>query len=201
MTEVVSLAHDLSLPLLDAGVLPVSRPHVKLLFGSSADATFAGASITTTSIAVSVLGHPSAIGPRDGAFVIVAPSSAERSVDTEAALRDLLQVAAARLVVVVNPRMGNSPVLGGAFEHAYLMRPLSLSYLRDQFSKQVERVPACLLRCYPHEWSVLVDTRRNGGEWQYAGRFDRQPQPAQIEQLLQQTVTRAVDAARRAGAE
>ena len=36
-----------------------------------------------------------------------------------------------RLVVVVNPRMGNSPMLT-TFEAAYLMRPLSLAYMRDQ---------------------------------------------------------------------
>jgi len=202
--EMISFAHNLALPLLDAG-LPASKPHVKLLFSSVTDATLAGASILTTSMPVSVLGDPSSIGLRDGAFVVVAPQAAGgSSAIAEAAIDGLLKEAAGRLVIVINPRLGNSPALS-TFEPAYLMRPLSLGYLRDQYAKKVDRVRACLLRCYPHEWSVLfelprgvtavdVQTADKGGQcWRYAGRFTSQPRAEQLEALLQREMTRARD--------
>ena len=127
--ELIGFSHSLAIQLLEVG-LPKSSPHVKLLFASAADATYAGASILTTSCPVSVLGHPAAIGPRDGAFVVVGPAATQRdqqpTARAEAALRDLLQRAGGRLVVVLNPRLGNSPVLAQGFETAYLMRPLSV---------------------------------------------------------------------------
>lgn len=106
LIELVSLAHALALPLLEPRALPMpaSRPMIKLLFSSTSDATLAGASILTTALPVSVLGHPSMIGPRDGAYVVVAPSVAERSVDAEGALRALLSTG--RPVIVLNPRLG-----------------------------------------------------------------------------------------------
>lgn len=143
--ELVAFAHDVAEPLLARGGLPVSKPHIKLLFSSLADATLAGASIFTTSLPVSVLGHPSAVGPRDGAFVVVAPAPS-KDYDVERALADLLEEAGSRLVILINPRLGNAPLLT-TFEPAYLMRPLSVGYMRDQLAQQVERVPACLLRC------------------------------------------------------
>ena len=61
--ELVSFVHDLAAPLLARARLPKSKDHIKLLFNSMGEATIAGASIMTTSLPVSVLGHPSAIGP------------------------------------------------------------------------------------------------------------------------------------------
>ena len=200
--ELVAFAHDVAQPLLERAGLSKSQPHVKLLFSNSKDATLAGASIFTTSLPVSMLGHPSAVGPRDGAFVVVAPSPS-KDIDTERALADLLEQSGQRLVVLINPRMGNSPLLN-TFESAYLMRPLSVGFMRDQMAKQVERVPACLLRCYPHEWTVVVaqpgDARasRVDARWRYAGRFARPPRPEEIEKLLAQEIQRARDEAIRA---
>ena len=198
ITELTAFAHDIARPLLDLG-LPASKSHVKLLFASSADATLAGSSIFTTSMPVSVLGHPNAIGPRDGAFVVVAPSAADRAVNAEAALSGLLQQAGGRTVVIINPRLGNAPLLS-TFETCYLMRRLSVAYLVDQTAQQVDRVHACLLRCYPHEWSVLFERPRAATKsaltaqpWRYAGRFTTQPAPEQLEALLQREITRARD--------
>ena len=43
------------------------------------------------------------------------------------------------------------------FETAYLTRLYSVGYMQDQFAKQLDRVRAFLLRCYPHEWTVLIE--------------------------------------------
>ena len=67
--------------------LPKSKDHIKLLFNSMGEATIAGASIMTTSLPVSVLGHPSAIGPRDGAFIVVAPTCSSGGLDRSGAAR------------------------------------------------------------------------------------------------------------------
>jgi len=48
---------------------------------------------------------------------------------------------------------------------------------------------ACLLRCYPHEWSVLVDPTRRG-EWTYSGRFSSRPSPSQLEDLVMEGMTK-----------
>ena len=197
--ELVNFAHDVGQPLLSG--LPVSKPHVKLLFSTFADAALAGASIMTTSLPVAMLGTPTAVGPRDGAFIIVAPTSSDE-IDVERAVSDLLQIAGGRLVILINPRVGNAPFLS-TFEQAYLMRPLSVGYLRDQLADQIERVPACLLRCYPHEYSVLMvepggDAReRASASWRYAGRFKQQPQADEIERLLQDEMTKARNEAMR----
>ena len=199
--ELVAFAHDVAQPLLQRGGLPKSKPHTKLLFSSMAEATLAGGTILTTDLPVSMLGHPSAIGPRDGAFIVVAPNAATADVDAERALSDLVQQAGSRLVVLVNPRLGNAPLLS-TFEPCYLMRPLSVGFLRDQMAQSVERVPVCLLRCYPHEWQVLFvpptadkagRTRGAAAEWRYAGRFARQPSAEEIERLLKEQMTRARD--------
>lgn len=194
--DLVRFAHSVAMPMAGMG-LPAGRPHVKLLFANAADATIAGAAIMSTDTPVSCLGHPSALGPRDGAFVVVAPSTAERSVACEAALADLLVAAAGRPVVLVNPRLGNSPLTDG-FEPAYLLKPLSLGYMKDQFAEQVTRVGACLLRCYPHEWTALFDAGGGGTaaerEWSYAGRFAAPPRPEALEELLRASVQRARDA-------
>ena len=206
--ELVSFVHDLAAPLLARARLPKSKDHIKLLFNSMGEATIAGASIMTTSLPVSVLGHPSAIGPRDGAFIVVAPTCSSGGLDTEAALRDLTEAAGARPVILVNPRMGNSPLLEVFGEPAYLMRMLSFAYMRDQSATQVSRVSACLLRCHPHEWSVLVDeapingpasaqpagAARRARRWKYAGRFAKQPPAKDLETLLAATVTKLRDA-------
>jgi hypothetical protein len=194
--ELVNFAHDLALPLLERTGLPASKPHIKLLFGSTQDATLAGASIFTTSLPVSVLGHQSAIGPRDGAFLVVAPTASRGGINVEAALADLLSSAGGRPVILLNPRLGNSPLLREFGQPAYALRMLSLAYLRDQTAQQIDRIPACVLRCHPHEWSVLVDIGPSKAErrWTYAGRFAKQPVAQEIEELLKVVVTRLRDA-------
>lgn len=112
-------------------------------------------------------------------------------IDAEGALNGLMQQAGQRPVVLINPRMGNTPLLR-TFEAAYSMRVLSLAYVSDQYSKQVDRVSACVLRCYPHEWGVLVDAAERGATqrtWKYAGRFSSSPQPEALEAMLQTTLT------------
>ena len=88
------------------------------------------------------------------------------------------------------------------------MRMLSFAYMRDQSATQVSRVSACLLRCHPHEWSVLVDeapingsasaqpagAARRARRWKYAGRFAKQPPATDLETLLAATVTKLRDA-------
>jgi len=185
--ELVRFGQDVARPLLHSALLPASKPHVKLLFSSSADATFAGAGILDTSMPVSILGHPNAVGARDGAFVVIAPCPKERPASAlEADIDQLVQQAAGRLVVLVNPRIGNTPMLD-TFESAYLMRPLSLAYLSDQYAQKIDRVSACVLRCYPHEWSVLY---QSADDWRYAGQFEAQPRPEQLETLLKEVLTR-----------
>ena len=194
------LAGDVATPLLHSGLLPTSLPMVKLLFASAADATFASASILDTSLPVAMLGQPTAVGPRDGAFVVVAPMANGEQLTSdlavETALNDLLQRAAGRLVVVINPRLADGSPLLSAFEAAYTMRPYSLAYLTDQYADKVSRVRACLLRCWPHEWSVLFEPPSDGaaavpaGGWRYAGRFETPPQPAELQALLSEALTR-----------
>ena len=71
--ELVSFTHDLVEPLLAKAGLPKSKPHIKLLFNSQTDATLAGASIMTTSLPVSMLGHPSSIGPPSATRRLLTP--------------------------------------------------------------------------------------------------------------------------------
>lgn len=131
-SELIAFAHMLALPLVEGQLgLSAARPMVKLLFSSVADATLGGSTILTTSLPISVLGDPSAIGPRDGAFVVIAPDASEASVNADAALAALLDAAGSRPVILVNPRLGGSALLQ-TFESAYLLRPLSVGYLRDQ---------------------------------------------------------------------
>eukprot|EP00967_Tisochrysis_lutea_P133228 scaffold233499_cov28-Tisochrysis_lutea.AAC.2 len=68
------------------------------------------------------------------------------------------------------------------------VRPLTVSYLQDSTAKEMSAGGACLLRCYPHEWSVLIDPKRRG-EWSYAGRFDDRPSPSQLEAMVMQAMT------------
>ena len=192
--ELVAFARDVAEECLlgkSPMLLPTSKPHVKILFGSTAEATMAGAAILTTEVPVSVLGYSTAVGPRDGAFVVVAPMLRGGDIDAQAALNALLQEAGNRPVVLINPRLGNSPMLA-TFETAYLFRPLSLAYLADQYSKQIDRVAACVLRCHPHEYGVLFDAAGKSADrsdWVYAGRSAAPPQPKQLEELLQSALT------------
>jgi hypothetical protein len=39
-----------------------------------------------------------------------------------------------------------------------------------------------MLRCYPHEWSVLAQPAE--AEWRYLGRFSSRPNPEQLEVML-----------------
>ena len=111
----------------------------------------------------------------------------------ERAVADLLAAAGNRPVVVVNPRLGNS-ALTSTFERAYLLRPLSVLYRQDSYAgTEPKQGSGCLLRCYPHEWSVLVqrDAAAGAADWFYAGRFPSQPTPPQLEAMLVDGLTRA----------
>ena len=83
-------------------------------------------------------------------------------------------------------------------------------YMRDQFSTRVDRARACLLRCYPHEWSLLFEEHdsltqwdapsdrmdqagASQAVWRYAGRFDGPPRAEQLEALLEAEMTRVRD--------
>ena len=73
--EMIAFARDLAeLSILNKKppMLPTAKPHVKLLFGSTADATMAGAGILTTSLPCLLYTSPS---PRDGLLSRM-PSSA-----------------------------------------------------------------------------------------------------------------------------
>lgn len=246
LTELVDFTQALAEPLLQQrGLMPVSRPHVKVLFDSASDATLAGAMVLTTDMPISVLTHPNAFGPRDGAYIIVAPTlpayraptfapqastasssmaSSEaraweemaRKAEDEArqevsgaavltAMERVFNDAGSRAVIVVNPRLGNFPPVD-CCEPAYVLRSLEFSYLRDQYAEGLKRARACLLRCFPHEWSVLVDAEgvRNARlaptlarpaaakalSWAYAGRFSRRPNPTQMEKMVETALTR-----------
>jgi hypothetical protein len=192
--QLTAFAHQVARSLLGAG-LPPNQPKVKLLFSNAADATFAGAAILDTDLQVSVLDHPFQSAPQDGAFVVVGPKAETTEADVPAAaLQRLLDLADTRLIILINPRVEAASCLS-AFEPAYLMRPLSVGYLRNQFAKQVERVRACLLRCYPHEWSVLFEQpdAPPRQRWEYAGRFTTQPKQAQLEELLRAKLTSVRD--------
>jgi len=176
--------------IANQSLLPPSRPDVKLLF-SKESSILAGAFVMDPRMPVQAFGFPSAIGETDGAFVIVSPSLGPAfGINCEAALNALMQEAGRRPIVLINPRLGNSPVIS-TFTQAYLMRPLSLTFLRNQSSQQAERVTACVLHCYPHEYSILYNKAefiaRFGTKekrWRYAGRFDAVPRPEQIEEVL-----------------
>ena len=161
LPQLIAFAQAMALSLLEPQeqIVVASRPTIKLLFASTADAKLSGATAPTASVAVSVLGHPSMVDPSDGAFVVVAPNVAQKSTDAEAALRGLLGAAQGRPVIVLNPRLGGGSAALGSCETVYLLRPLELAYLRDQFADRVERTNACLLRCFPHEWCARLPTR------------------------------------------
>ena len=184
---------------------PAYSPRIKLLFGSGGDAMFAGATIHDENLPVAVLGAGSAIGARDGAFVLVMPGaqqqSAQQAAATENAVRGVLSAAGSRLVVALNPRLGGAGPLASA-EPAYVLRPLAVSYVAGGGAYGGG---ACLLRCFPHEWSVLVKERSDlarrearddaeaeadapaggtGAGWRYAGRFSARPTPVQLERAV-----------------
>lgn len=68
------------------------------------------------------------------------------------------------------------------------VRPLTVSYMEDSTASSLSRGGACLLRCFPHEWSVLADPSRKGS-WSYVGRFDARPSPTQLEKMLMAGMT------------
>jgi len=186
--EMLTFAQQIGLSLLESGLLPPARPHVKLLFGSAGDATVAGGLTQYTDMPVSVVGASTAMGPRDGAFVFVSPRAGPQS---EAALADIVDKASGRPVVLINPRLGQSAALRG-FMPAYLIRPLSVTYLEDAMAKEASRASACLLHCYPHEYSVLInpEPKNAARQWVYAGRFSACPAPAQIETMVRDGMMR-----------
>ena len=123
--ELVGFARDLGETLLSGSFLPASKPNVKLLFVSTADATMAGASILTTSLPVSVLGYETAVGPRDGAFLVGSPSA---TIADLLAYEEVAQATFTRLLdVTSHPRvaawMGRMAALDHHDEaHAALIR-------------------------------------------------------------------------------
>ena len=95
-----------------------------------------------------------------------------------------------------NSSLGDSlrQVSGGSladFERGYLCRPLAVAYRRDAYADAPTSGAGCVLRCYPHDWSVHVQGDAGAGRWQYAGSFPSQPTPAQIEQSVVHGLTRA----------
>eukprot|EP00966_Prymnesium_polylepis_P047987 1111122-Prymnesium_polylepis.1 len=74
-----------------------------------------------------------------------------------------------------------------------------MAFMRDQFAQAVERASACLLRCYPHEWSVLLQPK--GEEWKYIGRFSARPSPQQIEDMCRDGMSKLRFAAPPPGAD
>ena len=102
----------------------------------------AGAAVLDTSLPVSVLGYSTSVGPRDGAFIVVAPSLTS-GMDMEGALNALLQEAGGRLVMLINPRLGNAPILT-TFEPCYLFRRCPWrTYLTSTASKSIRWPHAC----------------------------------------------------------
>eukprot|EP00967_Tisochrysis_lutea_P133227 scaffold233499_cov28-Tisochrysis_lutea.AAC.1 len=123
--ELLAFVEQLGLGLLEAGALPNARPHVKLLFASSADATLAGGAITYTNLPVSVLGAQTAMGERDGAFILVTPRAGQGigpPAAIEAAAGHVLAAAGSRPVVLVNPRLGGASPLQSSCKPAYFVR-------------------------------------------------------------------------------
>ena len=191
------LVSQLASPLLgQRDVLPASRPRVKLLYSTVEEATIASGASFTADLPVSFIGSPNACEPADGAFVLVAPALRGATVPIEAAVAGVVGAAAGRPVIVVNPRLGNSAALQG-FELGYLLRPLALTFRQDTYATEATTGSGCLLRCYPHEWSVLVKREPppsdmpGVSDWFYAGRFSAQPSPQQLEAMLVDGFTRA----------
>ena len=195
--RLTSLVNQLATPLLELrDVLPASRPRIKLLYNTVEEATLASGASFTADLPVSFVGSPLACEPADGAFVLVAPALRGAKVPIEAAVARLVDAAAGRPVIVINPRLGNSAALQG-FESGYLLRPLVLTFRQDTYAAEPTCGSGCLLRCYPHEWSVLVQREAPPGDspgasdWFYAGRFSAQPSPQQLEAMLVDGFTRA----------
>ncbi|KAL1499988.1 hypothetical protein AB1Y20_012666 [Prymnesium parvum] len=188
-SSLLAIAHAVALELLDTSVLPPSRPLVKLVVSSTSEAALAAACVWTTNVPVSVLGHPSMVEPRDGAFLVVAPGGATPAAQAQAneALAGLLAAAQGRPVVVINPWPGATLTALAGFETAYSLRPFEMAYLEDQYAQRVDRAGACLLRCFPHEWSVLLQP--NGGNWTYVGRSSVRPSSQQLEVLCRDGMT------------
>ncbi len=126
LVELIAFAQQLGVGVLDAqpSLLPRARPHLKLLFASPADATFAGGLVQYTNLPVSVLGASTSLGPKDGAFMVVAPRGGDKRI--EDALEELQRSAGDRPMILLNPRLGNA-ALSERCETAYLLNPLTVS--------------------------------------------------------------------------
>ena len=190
--RLASLVNQLATPLLG---LRASRPRVKLLYSTVEEATIVSGASFAADLPVSFIGSPNACEPADGAFVLVAPALRGAAVPIEAIVAGVIDMAAGRPVIVVNPRLGNSAALQG-FEPGYLLRPLALTFRQDTYATEPTTGSGCLLRCYPHEWSVLVKREPSSdtpgaSDWFYAGRFSAQPSPQQLEAMLVDGFTRA----------
>lgn len=190
--RLASLVNQLATPLLG---LRASRPRVKLLYSTVEEATIVSGASFAADLPVSFIGSPNACEPADGAFVLVAPALRGAAVPIEAVVAGVVDAAAGRPVIVVNPRLGNSAALQG-FEPGYLLRPLALTFRQDTYATEQTTGSGCLLRCYPHEWSVLVKREPSSdtpgaSDWFYAGRFSAQPSPQQLEAMLVDGFTRA----------
>jgi len=179
-SELTAFASALAQPLLSSPSLPPGK-RAKLLFSSPDEAAIA----SRAGLPVGVLG-PSALDSADGAYVCVFPSAAATT-----ALQGLLDEAGDRPVVVLNPQLDESDPRAAALlrslEPCYCMRPLSVGYLRDQFAGQITRRRACVLRCFPHEYAVLLQDASDG--WRYVGEFADAPSETALQALLQESLT------------
>jgi len=132
--ELLAFVEQIGLHLVESGFLPKSRPQVKLLFVNGADATLAGGVINYNNLPVSVLGAQTAMGEKDGAFILVAPRAGlgiGPAAAVEAAANAVLAAAGSRPVIVVNPRLGGASPLEKSCAPVYFVRPLTVKYLED----------------------------------------------------------------------
>lgn len=189
--ELVRFAEAIAQPLLTSA----RAPRVRLLFPSPAEAMPARAMLAAN-LQVGVLGEPVAGG--DSAWICLTPPS------DGSALTRLVDEANGRLVIVLNAQtqadnssdeanaaMSLNAALLATFERAYVMRQLSVAFLQNQLARKITRRRACILRCYPHEFGVLLHTEEEAAQaWRYAGAFSSAPREEQLQALLQDSLTR-----------
>ncbi len=186
--ELAKLAQHLALGLAESTVLKPSQ-NVKLLFSSAADAAAAAATTQYARVPTSVLAATTALEPTDGAYVVVAPRPEPAApLTAAAAFHELVQGAGSRPVIVVNPRLGADDNVADLCP-AFHMQPLSFTFMADNLATELSRADACLMRCFPHEWTVLLDAERRR-EYELAAHFDTRPTAQELEGAIHVGVTR-----------
>lgn len=114
------------------------------------------------------------IQPEDEAFLFIAPSAVE-----VAQVEKLCEQAAARPVVLLNPRLEDVAIVGIGYagrqlrarflnniEPCYHLRPLD---------------GAALLRCYPSPWQVWLET---GNDYKLVAELPKKPDGEELDQIL-----------------